>query len=126
MPSAPRPAPTTSDRRALRRQELLDVAVGVIRDEGPDASMDRIASACGVTKPIIYRHFGDRAGLIEAIGLQFVSGLAMLGRETGGVAFWAHVGGFAAGVVLVRVFARSEYVAAHRARHWRPQRVMWS
>jgi AcrR family transcriptional regulator len=68
-------ANATSARRALRRQALLDAAVEVIRDEGPDASMDRIAAACGVTKPIIYRHFGDRAGLIEAIGLQFVSGL---------------------------------------------------
>jgi AcrR family transcriptional regulator len=66
---------STTARRAVRRQELLDGAVGVIRDEGPDASMDRIAAACGVTKPIIYRHFGDRAGLIEAIGVQFVSGL---------------------------------------------------
>jgi membrane associated rhomboid family serine protease len=63
--------------------------------------------------------------LLYWLGLQFVSGLTILGRETGGVAFWAHVGGFVAGVVLVRVFARSDYVAAHRARHWRPQRVMW-
>jgi membrane associated rhomboid family serine protease len=40
------------------------------------------------------------------------------------VAFWAHVGGFVAGVVLVKLFARSEAVAAHQTQHWRPQRVL--
>jgi membrane associated rhomboid family serine protease len=56
--------------------------------------------------------------------IQFVSGLATFGGEMGGVAFWAHIGGFAAGVVLVKLFARPEYLAAHRAHHWRPQRVL--
>jgi membrane associated rhomboid family serine protease len=40
--------------------------------------------------------------------LQFLSGvgtqLVAAGRNTGGVAFWAHVGGFVAGVLLVRLF----------------------
>jgi len=41
------------------------------------------------------------------IVIQLVSGLASLGVETaGGVAWWAHIGGFFAGVVLVRLFAR--------------------
>jgi membrane associated rhomboid family serine protease len=56
--------------------------------------------------------------------LQFVSGLAAFGGEAGGVAFWAHVGGFVAGVVLVKLFARSESVAAHQEHHWRPRRVL--
>jgi membrane associated rhomboid family serine protease len=55
--------------------------------------------------------------------LQFVSGLVSVGAEGGGVAFWAHVGGFVAGVVLVKLFARSDYVAEHQAHHWRPRRV---
>ena len=55
--------------------------------------------------------------------LQFVMGLGALGREGGGVAFWAHLGGFVAGVVLVKLFSRSSYLAEHQARHWRPQRV---
>jgi membrane associated rhomboid family serine protease len=38
--------------------------------------------------------------------MQFVQGLATLGAETAGVAWWAHVGGFAAGFVLVWLFAR--------------------
>jgi membrane associated rhomboid family serine protease len=55
--------------------------------------------------------------------LQFVSGLTTLGQEGGGVAFWAHFGGFLAGVVLVKLFSRKDYVAEHQARHWRPRRV---
>jgi len=55
--------------------------------------------------------------------LQFLSGLTALGQEGGGVAFWAHFGGFVAGVVLIKIFARADYIAEHKARHWRPQRV---
>jgi membrane associated rhomboid family serine protease len=55
--------------------------------------------------------------------IQFVSGLVSVGGEGGGVAFWAHVGGFVAGLVLVKLFARSDYVAEHQAHHWRPRRV---
>jgi membrane associated rhomboid family serine protease len=56
--------------------------------------------------------------------IQFVSGLAAFGNEIGGVAFWAHVGGFVAGVVLIKLFARSDYISAHRAHRWRPRRLM--
>jgi membrane associated rhomboid family serine protease len=57
--------------------------------------------------------------------IQFVSGLTgLLAQERGGVAFWAHIGGFVAGIVLVKLFARPEYVTAHRSHHWRPRRVL--
>jgi membrane associated rhomboid family serine protease len=57
--------------------------------------------------------------------IQFVSGLVAFGGEVGGgVAFWAHIGGFVAGVLLVKLFARADYMEAHRAQHWRPRRVM--
>jgi membrane associated rhomboid family serine protease len=56
--------------------------------------------------------------------IQFVSGFASFGGDKGGVAFWAHIGGFVAGVVLVKLFARSDYVAARSSHHWRPQRVL--
>lgn len=56
--------------------------------------------------------------------LQFLSGLATFGSGVGGVAFWAHIGGFVAGLVLIRLFARPEYVEAHRAHHWRPRRLL--
>jgi membrane associated rhomboid family serine protease len=55
--------------------------------------------------------------------LQSVSGLTVVDKEGGGVAFWAHFGGFLAGVLLVKLFARADYIAEHRARHWQPRRV---
>jgi membrane associated rhomboid family serine protease len=63
--------------------------------------------------------------LVYWIGLQVLSGVASIGQTGGGVAFWAHVGGFAAGVVLVKLFTRADHLAAHRAHHWRPRRVRW-
>ena len=47
--------------------------------------------------------------------LQLAQGAVSIGREGGGVAFWAHVGGFAAGVALVPLFRDSTRVDAHRA-----------
>jgi membrane associated rhomboid family serine protease len=57
--------------------------------------------------------------------IQLVSGVTTIGSEGGGVAFWAHLGGFLAGVVLVKVFSKPEHLAAHRQQHWRPRRVGW-
>ncbi len=58
--------------------------------------------------------------------LQFVSGLSgLLAAERGGVAFWAHIGGFAAGVVLIKLFARRDDVIAHQRERWEPRRLGW-
>jgi membrane associated rhomboid family serine protease len=56
--------------------------------------------------------------------IQLASGVTSIGAETGtgGVAFWAHIGGFVAGVVLVKLFQRPDHVAEHRSHHWRPPR----
>lgn len=50
-------------------------AIRVVRRDGPGASMDAIAAEAGVTKPIVYRHFGDRDGLTQAIATQFAAEL---------------------------------------------------
>jgi membrane associated rhomboid family serine protease len=47
--------------------------------------------------------------------LQLLGGLPSLGQEGGGVAFWAHAGGFVAGAVLIQLFKDPELVARHRA-----------
>jgi AcrR family transcriptional regulator len=65
----------SGERRDERRAELLDAAVGAVRSYGPTASMERLAAAGGVTKPILYRHFGDRDGLISAIADRFAGEL---------------------------------------------------
>jgi membrane associated rhomboid family serine protease len=39
--------------------------------------------------------------------IQFLSGMPALGGTTGGVAFWAHVGGFLCGLLLSDIFVRT-------------------
>jgi membrane associated rhomboid family serine protease len=46
--------------------------------------------------------------------IQIVAGAASVGAAGGGTAFWAHAGGFLAGVVLVFVFRDPARVAAHK------------
>jgi membrane associated rhomboid family serine protease len=53
--------------------------------------------------------------------VQLLEGLPALGSTQGGVAFWAHIGGFLAGVTLIYLFKRDDYLAAHRRQ--RPRRV---
>jgi membrane associated rhomboid family serine protease len=49
--------------------------------------------------------------------LQLFSGFASLGlpADVGGVAFWAHIGGFIAGALLVWIFRNREHVARQNA-----------
>ncbi|MDX6232177.1 MAG: hypothetical protein QOH68_1158 [Nocardioidaceae bacterium] len=54
-------------RREARRAELLDAAIAAIRTVGPGVTMEQLAASGGVTKPILYRHFVDRDGLITAV-----------------------------------------------------------
>jgi len=51
--------------------------------------------------------------------LQLLGGAASLGATGGGVAFWAHVGGFADGMLLISAFEREEYVRRHPFYGWR-------
>lgn len=60
--------PTRDDRR----HQLLDAADAVVRRRGAAASMDAIAEEAGITKPILYRHFGDKGGLTQALAERYV------------------------------------------------------
>lgn len=80
--STPRPRrarrPSPDERlahREARRAELLDAAVEAIRTHGPAASMEQIARAAGVTKPILYRHVGGREEFVAALTERFVAEL---------------------------------------------------
>ena len=46
--------------------------------------------------------------------LQLLGAIPNLEGEGAGVAFWAHIGGFVAGIVLLPLFRNRERVAAHR------------
>lgn len=67
--------PSTRPSRAERRAQLLDAAVEAVRTVGAGASMEQLAGQAGVTKPILYRHFGDREGLVRALAERFVATL---------------------------------------------------
>ena len=59
--------------RAARREELLDAAARAIRRVGASASMEQLAAEAGITKPILYSHFGDKSGLASALADRFAS-----------------------------------------------------
>ena len=67
------PGPTVD--REQRRLVLLEGAERAIRRIGADASMDDIASEAGITKPILYDHFGDKAGLAAALADRVAEGI---------------------------------------------------
>ncbi|MGY0488024.1 TetR family transcriptional regulator [Streptomyces sp. WG-D5] len=58
-----------------RRRELLEAADRVVLRDGPGASMNAIAAEAGITKPILYRHFGDKGGLYAALATRHTDAL---------------------------------------------------
>jgi AcrR family transcriptional regulator len=53
--------------RAERERQILDAAVAVFGERGYSAaSMDLVAERVGVTKPVLYTHFGSKHGLLLA------------------------------------------------------------
>ncbi|MCU1660903.1 MAG: hypothetical protein QOI36_1611 [Pseudonocardiales bacterium] len=53
--------------RAERERQILDAAVAVFGERGYQAaSMDVVAERVGVTKPVLYAHFGSKDGLLLA------------------------------------------------------------
>src|SRR5690625_3985727 len=58
--------------RVERRAQLLDVARELIREAGTDElTLGRVAERAGVTKPVAYDHFGDRAGILAELFREF-------------------------------------------------------
>ena len=51
--------------------------------------------------------------------VQLLSGVGTLGAEGGGVAFWAHVGGFVAGAVMIFMFRKRRLLERHPYHGWR-------
>jgi AcrR family transcriptional regulator len=51
-----------------RREQLLDVTKEIVGEQGFHAvSIEAVARAAGITRPIVYEHFGDLDGLLEAL-----------------------------------------------------------
>jgi AcrR family transcriptional regulator len=73
-PEAPAPRrrgrpPRTDEQRAAHRTRLVEAAIGAIRAQGPDVSIDDLAAAAGVSKPVLYDEFGGRLGIADAIAV---------------------------------------------------------
>ncbi|RSM86899.1 TetR/AcrR family transcriptional regulator [Kibdelosporangium aridum] len=56
------------EHRAARRAEFVEAALRALDEHGPDLGMEHVAQAAGVTKPVLYRHFTDKADLFVALG----------------------------------------------------------
>lgn len=54
--------------REARREEFVQAALRALARIGPDFGMDDVATEAGVTKPVLYRHFTDKADLFVALG----------------------------------------------------------
>jgi AcrR family transcriptional regulator len=69
-------ARTSSDRAAVaggrlqssaRRDALLDATVALVRTKGVhEVSMEAVAERAGVSRPLVYKHFANRDGLLAA------------------------------------------------------------
>jgi AcrR family transcriptional regulator len=57
-----------SAHREQRRAKFIEAALRVLAESGPDLPMDAVASEAGVSKPVLYRYFSDKAALVEALG----------------------------------------------------------
>lgn len=57
-----------------RNRQLMDVAWSIVRGEGTDAlTLGYLAKCAGVTKPVVYDHFGTRTGLLGALYREYDS-----------------------------------------------------
>ncbi|SDC99113.1 DNA-binding transcriptional regulator, AcrR family [Actinokineospora iranica] len=46
----------------------MEAALRALAKHGPDLGMEHVAAEAGVTKPVLYRHFTDKADLFVALG----------------------------------------------------------
>jgi AcrR family transcriptional regulator len=64
----PRVAATSRLTAPQRREQLLDVTKAIVATRGFHAiSIEAVAREAGISRPIVYGHFGDLTGLLEAL-----------------------------------------------------------
>lgn len=68
MDVSPVTRPTARLSAAQRREQLLDVTKALVGRQGfHDLSIEAIAKAAGITRPVVYAHFEDLDALLEAM-----------------------------------------------------------
>lgn len=88
MTAATRPS-TARLPAAERREQLLDVALHVFAEHGyHDTSMNDVAEAAGVTKPVLYQHFDSKKALyqelVDQLGAQLEQALLAAVEQASG------------------------------------------
>ena len=72
-----------------RREQLLDIGRGLFAQKGFDAtSVEEIAASAGVSKPVVYEHFGGKEGLYAVVVDREMS--ALLDAITGALTSSGH------------------------------------
>jgi AcrR family transcriptional regulator len=67
----------TRAKRSTTRSGIIDAAALLLREDGPDAvTTRRVAEQAGVQPPAIYRLFGDKDGLLEAVAEHVMAAFA--------------------------------------------------
>src|ERR1700748_3204029 len=65
-----------------RREQLLDVGRALFAERGFDGtSIEEIASRAGVSKPVVYEHFGGKEGLYAVVVDREVRGMLTMIRD---------------------------------------------
>ncbi|HKJ11325.1 MAG TPA: TetR/AcrR family transcriptional regulator [Ornithinimicrobium sp.] len=76
-----------AEHRATRRRDLVEHTLRAIRIHGPGVGMDEIAAQAGTSKPVLYRHFGDRngvyLGVVEAVDARVLAELSAVADRSG-------------------------------------------
>ncbi len=74
--------PDQTGSRSDTRSKIVDVAARLLREQGPLAVTTRgVAEAAGVQAPAIYRLFGDKDGLLEAVAEHVMAGFVSAKAE---------------------------------------------
>ena len=112
---------------ASASQLVADVG-SVVPMVGASGAIGGVMGAYIVLYPRVHVHmfFLFRTFAIPAIVMlgywivmQLLGGFSSMGNTGGGVAFWAHIGGFLAGMGLILVFKDEELLAKHPYRGWK-------
>lgn len=66
-----RRTPARQQRLELRQEQILDAAEQVISEVGlAHCTMDQVAKAAGLSRPLVYVYFGDMQALVQAVAVR--------------------------------------------------------
>ncbi len=74
-----------TEHRRARREDLVTAAVEAVRAAGPEFAVEDVARSASVSKTVIYRYFGDKDELVDAV-LGRISEAILLPRLLGELA----------------------------------------